>query len=213
MGSGSYVHATLPVHTCGWVTVPRTVWVAASASNEVSRLTPTPSVFWAEKSLARTAPFTSACPAARTFSTVYIHACMHVVHRLQRRRRLPIGPARGSGSVFRPENVAIVERPDLASEAWPLVRFFSSSHLSLFLFLSPFTVPPLATLFFPFVWLCLFVHTNNPGVWDSAIIYASVILLAIFMLNWVNDNLRSLMLNARTTLLFISSNNLLSHVF
>jgi len=25
VGSGSYIHATLPVHTCGWVTVPRTV--------------------------------------------------------------------------------------------------------------------------------------------------------------------------------------------
>lgn len=129
------------------------LWVAASASNEVSRLTPTPSVFWAEKSLACTAPFTSACPA-RMFSSVYVHICMSFANarRLQRRRRLPIGPARGSGSVFRPENVAIVE-------ARPGERGVTASFRHP-VSLSPFTLPPLPTLFFPLT-MCLFVHANN----------------------------------------------------
>lgn len=60
--SGAW-YTRLGLFTCGGVTVPRTS--AACASNEVSRLTPTPHVFWAEKSLARTAAIHFRVPCRR----------------------------------------------------------------------------------------------------------------------------------------------------
>lgn len=123
------LHATCPF-TCGGVTVPRTgAAAAACASNEVSRLTPTPNVFWAEKSLARSVAVHFRVPCRATRSLTRSLWLVHVrgsPMQCKCRRRLQSDRPRGSGSVFRPGNVAIVEdRPGQARRDRLFVSFFS----------------------------------------------------------------------------------------
>lgn len=87
----------------------------ACVSNEVSRLTPTPNIFWAKKSLARTAAvhFRVPCRAARSLARLLV--LVHVRGSpMQTPTTIAAGPAPGFRVGFSPW-----KRRDCRGPTWP----------------------------------------------------------------------------------------------
>ena len=122
------LHATCPF-TC---LARRGAARRAPRRNEVSRLTPTPNVFWAEKSLARTAAVHFRVPCRATRWLARSLWLVHVRGSPMQTNPTPTTIAVGSAGApgfrvgFSPWKRRDCRGPAWPSEAWPVVRFFPS---------------------------------------------------------------------------------------